>query len=57
MRAVVIQTSGPTSTKETTKIMVKIIDITHSKSDLEQVANNAAQMNNEERTKLLGLLK
>ena len=57
MCEVVIQTEEPDSTKQATKRMVNMIEITHSKSDLEQVSNNATQLNNEERTKLLGIIK
>ena len=38
-------------------IIEKIIDITYEKADLKQVANNATQLNAEERNKLLSLLK
>ena len=37
--------------------MVKIYDSTYAKSDLKQVANNATQLNAEERTLLLSLLE
>ena len=37
--------------------MVNIIDSTYEKSDLEQVTENETQLNADERTQLLGLLK
>ena len=37
--------------------MVKILNSTYSKSDLEQVAANTTQINSEEKTQLLRLLK
>ena len=37
--------------------MVKFLDSTYVKADLNQVANNATHMNNEERTELLSLLE
>ena len=37
--------------------MVNIIDSTYEKSDLEQVTENETQLNTDERTQLLGLLK
>ena len=37
--------------------MVKILKITYAKVDLEQVVDNASQLNSEERTMLLSLLE
>ena len=47
-----MQTAEPASTQEATERMVKILDSTYAKSDLEQLVN-ASQMNGEERTLLL----
>ena len=54
---VVIQTSEPSSTQEANEIMVKFLDITYAKIDLNQVAENSTQLNAEERTLLLSLLE
>ena len=56
MREVAIQTAEPASTQEDTELMVKILDSTYAKSDLEQVVANSSQMNAEERTMLLRIL-
>ena len=50
MRKVVMQTAEPASKQEDTAQMVKILNITYAKADLNQVADNATQMNTEERT-------
>ena len=52
-----MQIIEPTSTREDTDILLKIIDSTYAKADLKQVADNATQLNVEERTQLLRLLK
>ena len=52
-----MKTAEPYSTREATGILVKILDSTYAKAYLKQVANNATQMNAEERTQLLRLLK
>ena len=52
-----MKTEEPASTREATEILVKIINITYAKADLKQVADNATQLNAEERTQLLRLLK
>ena len=57
MSKVVIQTVEPASTQEATEWMVKILNSTYAKADLEQVVSNAIQKNGEERTLLLLLLK
>ena len=57
MRKVVMQTAEPASTREATGWMVKIIDITYAKADLNQVSNNGAQLNAKERTLLLSILE
>ena len=53
---VVMQTAAPDSTQKATDRMVKILYSTYEKSDLKQVFNDS-QMNAEERTLLLSLLK
>ena len=57
MREVVIQTSETDYTRETTERMVKNLNSTYAKEDLKQVADNVTQLNAEERTLLLILLK
>ena len=46
MREVVMQTEEPDSTWESTEIMVKILDSTYTRADLEQVVN-ASHLNAE----------
>ena len=57
MRKVVVQTAEPSSTREATEILVKTFNRTYAKSELKQVAANATQLNSEEITQLLRLLK
>ena len=59
MREVVMQTAEPASTIEATDRMVKILDSTYVnvKADLNQLSDNATQLNAEERTQLLSLLE
>ena len=57
MHEVVMQTAEPVSTRDATERLVKILDITYVKADLEYVAAKATKMNSEERTQLLRLLK
>ena len=57
MREVVVQTAETVSTRKANESMVKIIDSNFAKSYLEQRATSATQMNTEERTQPLGLLK
>ena len=57
IREVVMQTAEPASTREATELMVKILDSTYVKADLKEVADNATQLNAEERTMLLSLLE
>ena len=52
-----MQTAEKVSTREYYKGLVKILDILYVKANLEQVDNNATQMNNEERTQLPRLLQ
>ena len=52
-----MQTAELDSTRDATERIVKIIDSTYVKDDLNQVANNATQLNAEERTLLLSLLE
>ena len=51
-----MQTAEPASTRDATDRLVKILDNTYAQSDLNQAANNATQLNAEERTQLLRLL-
>ena len=57
MREVVIQTAELDFTREATELMVKILNITFAKAELNQVTNNENQLNYEERTLLLSLLE
>ena len=52
-----MQTAKPVSTKEATEIIVKNLDRTYIKAYIEHVASNAVQLNAEERTKLIALIK
>ena len=56
MRDVVMQNAELDSKTEATKILVKVLDSTYAKADLKHVADNANQMNAEERIQLLRLL-
>ena len=56
MSEVVMKTAEPASTREATERMVKILDITYKKADLNNLVNDS-QINAEERTLLLNLLK
>ena len=47
MCEVVMQNAEPDSTQEATEIMVKNIDSTYAKADVNQVANNVTQLNAE----------
>ena len=57
MRDVVMKTTEPTSTREATEWIVKYYTVPMKKADLKQVAKNATQMNAEERTLILSILK
>ena len=57
MREVLMKTADPASTIEATERMVKNLNSTYAKADLNQVANNATQLNAEERTQLLSIVK
>ena len=57
MCKVIMQTAEPASKREATERMVKILDGTYVKSDLNQVADNATQLNAEERTRLISIFK
>ena len=48
MRELFMQTQEPVSTRDDTKMLVKILDITYWKADLEQVSANATHMNAKE---------
>ena len=51
-----MQTEEPFSIREFTESMVKHIDNTYTKVDLEQVASNTTQLNYYETTQLQGLI-
>ena len=57
MREVVMQTAETASMKEDTDSLVKILNSTYVKEDLELVADNKIQLNTEERNQLLSLLE
>ena len=57
MHEVEIQTVEQVSTMEDTERLVKILNSTYEKVDLEHVSANATQLNDEYITKLLILLK
>ena len=57
MREVVMHTTEPASTREATEGMVKILDSTYVKADIKHVAHNSTELNAEEGTQLLSLLK
>ena len=57
MHEVLMRTAKPDSAQEVTKWMVKILDRTYAKADLEQVFINASQLDAEERTLLPILLE
>ena len=57
MREVAMQNSEPAYTQEATGRMVKILDSTYEKAELEHVFSNASQLNAEEITLLLSLLE
>ena len=52
-----MQTTDTASTREATERMVKTLYITYANEDLKQVADNATQLNSEERTLVLSLLE
>ena len=52
-----MQTAEPVYTMEATDRMVKILDSTCVKANLEHVTDNVTHLKSEERTQLLGLLK
>ena len=56
MWEVIMQTVDPSPTREVTEWMIKILNSTYAKADLEQVVN-ASHMSSEERTLLLSLLR
>ena len=53
MRKVVMHYSEQVSTRESTDRLVKTLEITYAKADLEQVDANATHMNAEDRNQLL----
>ena len=52
-----MQTAEPDSTREATERIVKILNSNYEMAHCKQIANNATQMNAEERTQLLSLLE
>ena len=52
MREVIIHTAEPDSTKETTNIIVNIINITYKKFHLEEIASGTTQINDKEKSLL-----
>ena len=56
MCKVEMKNSEPVSTKETTEIMVNILDINYTKTYLEHVVVNSTHMNDYDITQLLGIL-
>ena len=57
MREVVMQTENKFSTREATERLLKIVDSTYEEAYPKQVADNAAHLNNGERTQLLMLFE
>ena len=57
MIKMLMQNAKPISTRESTERLVKILDSTYTKSDIEQVADNSTHLNAEERNQLLRLLQ
>ena len=57
MRKVLMQNGEPVSIREDTEIMAKILYNIYAKVDLEHIAANKIHLNDDERTKLLYLLK
>ena len=57
MCKVVIQNTEPVSTREDIVRLVKILDITYEKSNLEQLSASVIYLNTEDRTKKLTPLK
>ena len=57
MGEVAIQTAEPFYTIEVTKRMTKFIDRNYFKVNIEQVTANATQMNDDERTTIIVILK
>ena len=56
MREVCIQTTEPDATQEATEGMVKTLNSTYAKADINQVADKETQLNSEEITLLLSIL-
>ena len=53
MHEVVMQTAEPDSTREATERIMKILDSTYAKADLENIVANNNHLNAEKRTLLL----
>ena len=54
---IIKQTAEPLATQEATERAIKILDSNYEAADLDKIANNAEQLNDEQRAKLLVLLK
>ena len=52
-----MHTAEPVSTREATERLVKILDITYAKAELDHVSANANHPNAEDRTQILRILK
>ena len=57
MLVVAVQTAETASTRDATEILLKIFDSTYAKANHKQVANKSSQMNSEEITQLISILK
>ena len=53
----VMHTSEPASIRESTEIVVKILNSNYSRYDIDEVSVNAVQLYTNQSEKLLGLLK
>ena len=57
IQRIIQQTVEPAATQEATQRVIKILDSNYEKADLEEVVDNAHQLNDEEKGQLLALLK
>jgi hypothetical protein len=57
IKQIMTQTAEPIATKEATERIVRILDSKYEKADLEQVAANAEDLDENQQKKLLSLLK
>ena len=56
MKQMVKHTAEPTSTMESTDMIVNILNSTHTKAELEEVTMNIFQLDDNQRENLLGLI-